>query len=436
MPHMTKHPDILVVGAGYVGLATAVFLADKGYPTTVVEKNCEIVEALRRKRLHFHEPTLARTLKKVVGNGFLTIIQPEPEPYQKADLIFIAIDSANRRTWQMRLEPFEQMAGWIGGVKRRVPPTVVLKSTNVLGFTQHVRDLLDNTPHGKEAKLLVSPEFLREGLALEDTVHPSRVVIGALEKGDAAPLVKIYRSAYPETVPIVQTDWKSAELIKLAANTYLAYRLAFIHEIAEFARLEGLELAPIRQGIGLDPRIGLGYFTPGLGFGGSCLPKDCMLINSNEFKGSFEFESAHTATAVNNRLLKNLIELLDSKLGGLKGKRVAILGAAFKPDVDDTRDSRAVRLAELLLKEKVQVSVFDPHLHGRDIIPETELPLAPTIETALKGAHAVIIGAAHKKFLSLKPQQIGGLVVHRLVFDYFGLLDPKKWRAAGFEIVR
>ena len=161
-----------------------------------------------------------------------------------------------------------------------------------------------------------------------------------------------------------------------------------------------------------------------------------MLINSNEFKGTFEFESAHTATAVNNRLLKNLIELLGCKLGNLKGKRVAILGAAFKPDVDDTRDSRAVRLAELLLKDKVLVSVYDPHLEGREVIPETDIPLAPDLESALKGAHAVIIGTAHKKFASLRPQQVAGLVVHRLVFDYFGILNREKWRAGGFEVVR
>lgn len=432
---MTPSPNILVVGAGYVGLATAVFLADNGFPTTVVEKNCPLVEQLRRGRLHFREQFLAERLRQVVSERTLSVGMPDKSLYQQADLIFIAIDSANRKTWQMRKNTFAEIAGWIGEIKRKAVPTVILKSTNVIGFAGEFRALLDATPHGKAVKLVVNPEFLREGNALEDTARPFRVVIGSRQKRDAARLVMLYREVYGKGVPIVHTDWKSAELIKLASNVYLAYRLSFIHEIADFARQEELDLESIRKGIGLDERIGLDYFDPGLGFGGSCLPKDCLLINSKESGNGFTFESAELAMRVNDRVLENLITLLRKKIGSLQGKKITVLGAAFKPDVDDTRDSRAVKLVQLLRAKRAKVAVYDPFLAGIETIPETEILLHPTIETALKGASAVVIGTGHKKFALLRPKEVGALVENKLVVDYFGILNRGGWNEAGFEVV-
>ena len=432
---MKARPRILVVGAGYVGLATAVFLAAKGHTVTVSEKRPETVDLLRRGRLHFREAELARRLKDTVASKRLTVDVPEPEIYRQADIIYIAIDSADRNTWRMRLEPFEEMAGWIGAVPRKTPPTVVLKSTNRLGFADEFRALLDDTPHGKKAKLLVNPEFLREGFAFEDTAKPWRIVVGSQNRKDAARLLMVYRTIYPKSVEIVHTDYRSAELIKLAANVYLAYRLSYIHEIADFSRREGLDIEAIRRGIGLDPRIGLDYFNPGLGFGGSCLPKDCMLINSEETDKPFTFESALAAMTINDRLLTNLVELLKDRLGSLQGKKIAILGAAFKPDVDDTRNSRAVELAKLLKRRRAKVAVFDPYLAGRAVIPETKIELVPDLNTALKGASAVVIGAAHRRFAMIKPKQTAGLVKRKLVIDYFRILNRKGWQDAGFELV-
>ncbi|HOD66994.1 MAG TPA: nucleotide sugar dehydrogenase [candidate division Zixibacteria bacterium] len=432
---MTPRPNILVVGAGYVGLATAVFLADKGFPTTVVEKNSALVETLRRGRLHFRERLLAERLREVIGERTLMVAEPEKALYQRADLIFIAIDSANRKTWQMRTATFAEIAAWIGEVRRKTAPTVVLKSTNVLGFAGEFRRLLDAAPFGKAVKLVVNPEFLREGNALEDTARPFRIVIGSREKRDAARLAMLYRQVYRTGVPIVHTDWTSAELIKLASNVYLAYRLAFIHEIADFARREGLDLEAIRMGIGLDQRIGLDYFTPGLGFGGSCLPKDCLLINSRETGNGFTFQSAQTAMAVNEGVLENLVKMLAEKLGGLAGKKIALLGAAFKPDVDDTRDSHAVRLAELLKAKRAKVAIYEPYLAGRDRIPETEFALEKDVAAALDGAAAVIIGTAHKRLAMLRPREVAALVANKLVIDYFRVLNRGGWREAGFEVI-
>ncbi|MEA2030259.1 MAG: nucleotide sugar dehydrogenase [candidate division Zixibacteria bacterium] len=432
---MASKMDILVVGAGYVGLATAVYLATKGFKVTIVEKNHATVDTLNKGKLHFHEPELARKLNRAVNAGNLRTVLPSKNIYQKAKLIFIAIDSVDMVDWKMRLSVFEHIANLIGETKHRTPPTVVLKSTNIVGFADNFRRLLDKTEYGTGIRLVVNPEFLREGLAYEDTAKPWRIIIGSKRKQDATRLLNVYRQIYPKNIPIVQTDLKSAELIKLASNVYLAYRLAFIHEIADFARTEKLDLDSIKRGISMDNRIGTDYFTPGLGFGGSCLPKDCRLINSTESDSDFTFETALTALSINDRLLEHLVVDLKYRLGSLRGKKIAIFGAAFKPEIDDTRGSQAVKLTTHLRRARARVSIYEPFLKQTEKIIRDNIPLVNHPDDALKGASVLIIGSAHSQFRKLKPTYIATLMKKRLVLDYFGILNRKTWEKAGFEIV-
>jgi UDPglucose 6-dehydrogenase len=432
---MVTHSSIVVVGAGYVGLATAVFLAEHGYPVTVLEKNPHVIETLQHGRLHFREALLEKKLKRLMGKKKLLLSAPAEEMYRKSQLIFIAIDSVDPATGKMRLAAFEKIAKWIGEAKRKSPATVVLKSTNVIGFAERLQGLLNKTAHGRRVHLVVNPEFLREGYAYEDTACPWRIVIGIAKRSAADDLLKVYRTTYDESVPVIMTDWKSAELIKLASNVYLSHRLAFIHEIADFARMEDLDINAVRQGIGLDSRIGFDYFTPGLGFGGSCLPKDCRLINSPELEASFEFKTALTALEINERVLDLLVERLRSKLGSLKGKKIAILGAAFKPDVDDIRSSQAVKLGVKLKKRGAKIVFFDPYLPETGELIKENLTLASSLKTALHDASAVIIGTPHKQFRSLKPARVAELVVDKCLCDYFCLLDRAIWMKEGFEFI-
>ncbi len=432
---MTSRPSILIVGAGYVGLATGVFLADNGHSVRVIEKNPYTVESLGRGRLHFHEPLLQKKLRQVLKKKMLKLSHPAKELYQDAQFVFVAIDSANPATGKMRMADFERIARWIGDAKAKSPPTVVLKSTNVIGFAEKFQALLNETAYGSRVHLAVNPEFLREGFAYEDTAHPWRIIIGVSRKKAASHLLRLYRSVYRRSTPTVVTDWKSAELIKLASNVYLSHRLAFIHEVADFARREDLDIETVRQGIGLDPRIGLDYFIPGLGFGGSCLPKDCYLINSHEAAGRFQFKTAGTALEINERILDTLVERLGRKLGRLKGKKIAILGAAFKPGVDDTRGSQAVQLAVKLRRRGATVALFEPHLRQTEKLAEGNFPLASSLEAALKGASAVVVGTAHEQFRSIKPQYIAELVKGRLVCDYFGIMNRTQWEKKGFEFI-
>jgi UDPglucose 6-dehydrogenase len=432
---MTSRPSILVVGAGYVGLAAAVFLANEGYSVSVIEKNPYTVESLNCGRLHFRELLLQKKLRQVLKRGKMQLRHPVKELYQNSQFIFIAIDSADPVTGKMRLANFERMAHWIGDAKTKSPPTVVLRSTNIIGFAEKFQGLLNKTAYGSRVRLIVNPEFLREGFAYEDTAHPWRIIIGVNEKKAAAPLLKLYGSVYSRSIPTVVTNWKSAELIKLASNVYLSHRLAFIHEIADFTRNEDLDIEAVRQGIGLDPRIGLHYFEPGLGFGGSCLPKDCYLINSNEGTTNFQFKTACTALEINGRILDRLIERLRNKLGRLKGKKIVIIGAAFKPEVDDTRGSQAVKLALKLKRRGAKIAFFEPYLKHADKLAEGSFPLMDNLEAALHGASAVIIGTAHKRFKSVEPKHAAKLVKRRLVSDYFGILNRTRWEKKGFVFI-
>lgn len=414
-----------------MGLASAVFLASKGYNVTVADKNKETVSQLKKGKLHFREALLANKLKAVIRSKKLTVSLPEKELYQQADIIFIAIDSADQLSWKMKLGSFSKIAQWVGEIKHRKPPLIILKSTNIIGFSEQFRKLLDKTPYGKDIKLIVNPEFLREGYAFEDTAKPWRIIIGADNKKDTKPLLDIYKKVYPPKIPVINTDCKSAELIKLASNVYLAHRLAFIHEMADFARMERLDIEPIRKGIGLDKRIGLVYFKPGLGFGGSCLPKDCILINSSESKHHFTFESAVSAMTVNEKIIKYLCENIKKVIGTLKGKKITILGAAFKADIDDTRGSRAVKLALTLQKIGAKVVVYDPYLKSVD----GKLLIEPELEKALENSSIIIIGTPHKRFNSLKPNMFSKKVKLKLIVDYYGILNKSKWEKHGFRFI-
>jgi len=432
---MKSKERILVVGAGFVGLATATFLAERMGAVAVAEKNQFTVESLGRGKLHFHEPELGRRFARAMSSGRLSVSLPNKELYRQATIIIIAIDSVDVSNWKMRLETFRRMVRWIGDEKRRAKTTVVLKSTNILGFADYFRGLLDDTAYGKSVGLAVNPEFLREGYAYEDTARPFRIVVGSDDPAVRKRLSSFYKSVYGSRIPMVSPDARSAELIKLASNLYLSHRLAFVHEIASYARRTGLDAAPILNGLSLDSRIGGDYFKPGLGFGGSCLPKDCNLINAQELGNKFHFLTAETALAINERVLDEIIDLLKSRLGSLRGRKIAILGAAFKAETDDTRGSRAVMLARKLRRRGVRISIYEPYLEKADSIVDARLPLESSISDCLRAAHAIVIGTPHRSFRSLKPAVAASLVKRKLVCDPFALLVRSSWEKHGFRFI-
>ncbi|MEA3297883.1 MAG: nucleotide sugar dehydrogenase [candidate division Zixibacteria bacterium] len=427
---------MLIVGGGYVGLATATFLANRGHRVTVAEKNRYTVESLGCGQLHFHEPSLTVKFRQALKTRRIRVVPPSRQLYQSADIIFVAIDSVNQTTGRMNISAFEKISEWIGGIKRKRVALVILKSTNVLGFAQFFRNMLDDTLYGATVRLAVNPEFLREGFAYDDTEKPNRIVIGVPDTATRRQMVRLYRPLYKHHVPMITTDWKSAELIKLASNLYLSHRLAFVNEIAEYARREKLDVATVTRSIGLDPRIGLEYFEPGLGFGGSCLPKDCDLINSRELGSQYRFQTADTALDINDFVIDGVISGLRVALGDrLKGKKIAVLGAAFKPETDDTRGSQAVRLAIKLKRRGASVLVYDPFLKGASGIVGSTVSLEHNLQLTIQNASAIVIGTAHRRFRTLKAKTASRLVKKRLVADRFRILNRDIWEKEGFRFV-
>ncbi len=432
---MKNRKRILVVGGGFVGLATASFLAKRGFSITVAEKNSHTVESLKSGELHFHEPTLKEHFKRCVANGTLLVQRPARALYEEAEMILVAIDSVDVTDWSMREGAFGQMAEYIGGTKRSRPAMVILKSTNVFGFSNMFRKLLDATPYGREVELAVNPEFLREGLAYEDTARPWRVVVGSDNPRTAKKLGRFYSEIYGRQVPVITTGAKAAELIKLSSNLYLSHRLAFVHEVAACARQEKLDVAAILQATGLDPRIGNQYFEPGLGFGGSCLPKDCHLVNSRQMGNRFRFRTAETALQVNDDYLNHVVDDIKTALGTLKGRKIALLGAAFKQETDDTRGSRAVELARRLRRRGARVDIYEPYLKGVSHIVDGNLPLVDKLEECLHGAHVIVVGSPHARFRKVSPKLTSSIVNRKLVCDCFRLLNRSAWEKQGFRFI-
>ncbi|MDH4158452.1 MAG: nucleotide sugar dehydrogenase, partial [candidate division Zixibacteria bacterium] len=367
--------------------------------------------------------------------GKLIIEKPAREFYQAAEYVFVAIDSADRQTWRMNLRPFRQIARWLGSEKPRRRRIVVMKSTNILGSAEKFDQLLKKTPYGEYIDVAVSPEFLREGHAWEDTADPWRIVVGAESKQAVAKLARLYRSVYRKSIPIITDGWKTAELIKLASNLYLAHRLAYINEVAEFARMEGMDVDLVKSGISRDPRIGGGYFEPGLGFAGACLPKDCRFINVSYNKKHFKFHTAETALKINELVVDGVVGRIRKRLGGLRGKKVALLGTAFKPETDDTRESQALKLAARLRRMGAKVAAYDPLVRPVEGKAGGKLDYAETAEDAVRGASIVVIGTAHDSFRKLRPASLKRLMKQPVVCDNFRILRRAGWEKQGFEFV-
>jgi len=231
------------------------------------------------------------------------------------------------------------------------------------------------------------------------------------------------------------TGAKAAELIKLSSNLYLSHRLAFVHEVAAYARKDGLDIDSILHAVSLDPRIGSQYFEPGLGFGGSCLPKDCHLVNSLQMGNRFRFRTAETALLVNDDFLNQVVEDIKAALGSVKGRKIALLGAAFKQETDDTRGSRAVELARRLRRRGARVGIFEPYLREVSRIVDGNLPLTGELNECLRGAHVIVVGSPHARFRRIQPKRAASLVRLKLVCDCFRLLNRSAWEKRGFRFI-
>ena len=351
---------ISVVGTGYVGLTTAVGFASKGHYVTSLDVDKAKVEYLRAGKCPIYEPGLSELLNQVMREGRFRA-ESDTACLSESDLIFICVGTPSKEDGSIDLTQLRQASEDIARNLGGEYPVIVVKSTVVPGTTESVViptvERVSGRKAGRGFGICVNPEFLREGKALEDFFHPDRVVIGQLTSREGDLLEGLYRDF---GCPILRTNLRTAEMIKYASNAFLAARISLINEIGNLCKLLGIDTREVARGIGLDKRIGPHFISSGIGFGGSCFPKDVKALIARGREMGYEMKILKAVLEVNENQPLHLIPLLEKHLGRLEGKRIGVLGLAFKPDTDDVREAPSLKIVSHLLKIGAKVRAYDP----------------------------------------------------------------------------
>jgi len=348
------------VGTGYVGLTTAVGFASKGHHVTSLDIDQKKVESLRAGKCPIYEPGLSELMNQVMREGKFRA-ESDPACLSESDLIFICVGTPSKEDGSIDLTQLrrasEDIARNLGGKY----PIIAVKSTVIPGTTESVViptvERVSGRKAGRGFGVCVNPEFLREGKALEDFFHPDRVVIGQLTSREGDLLEGLYRDF---GCPILRTNLRTAEMIKYASNAFLAARISLINEIGNLCKLLGIDTREVARGMGLDKRIGPHFLSSGIGFGGSCFPKDVKALIARGREMGYEMKILRAVLEVNESQPLRLLPLLEKHLGRLEGKRIGVLGLAFKPDTDDVREAPSLKIVSHLLKMGAKVRVYDP----------------------------------------------------------------------------
>ena len=415
-----EREPIGVVGVGWVGLVTAACFAELGHRVIARDILPEKVEALSRGETTIHEPGLGELLKKNAER--LTFTTDMGELLAGARLLFVCVDTPPTVSGDADLSRVRAVVEELGSGDH----VLVMKSTVPAGTGQSIRRDLPGVPY------VSCPEFLKEGSAVADFLHPDRVVIGA-DPGDEAAGDAVARLYEPLGGEIVRTDVASAEMIKLASNAFLATKISFVNEIANVCEEVGADVGEVARGMGLDQRIGPAFLRAGIGYGGSCFPKDLKALKQLAGNTGYHFQLLTAVIEVNELQKRRVVNKLQHRLGSLAGRRVALLGLAFKPDTDDMREASSLVLAARLQGEGAGVSAYDP------VAAEAAKSLLDGVEfcesamDALDGADAAVLVTEWPEFAELDWAAAAGRMARPLLIDGRNFLDPSLLRGAGFE---
>ena len=427
--------NICVVGSGYVGLVTGACLADFGIHVVGVDIDEAKVRALSTGEVPIYEPGLRTLVRKNMEEGRLRFATDLGSAIEEAQAVFIAVGTPPRSDGSADLtfirEVASSIAQHLNGYK-----VIVTKSTVPIGTGQMIEDIVRQGAGGKHRFAVVSnPEFLREGSAIDDFMHPDRVVIGTRDQQAAELMLDVYSPLAAADVPFIITDVETAELIKYASNGFLATKISFINEVAQICEAWGANVEVVAKGMGLDSRIAPKFLSAGPGFGGSCFPKDTRAAAQIARDQGLRFRIIEAVLEVNEVTQKRMIDKITRTLGGVAGRTVAVLGLSFKPDTDDIRESPALPIVQGLLDGGATVRAFDPEAM------ESCRPLFPAVTfcenayEAAKGADALVIVTEWNQFRKLELDQLHQLLRQPLVVDLRNLYEPEKMAAAGFRYV-
>ncbi|BBN97841.1 UDP-glucose dehydrogenase family protein [Sporolactobacillus terrae] len=422
---------IAVIGTGYVGLVTGVALSEIGHVVTCIDVDPSKVEKLSKGIPTIYEPGLEELIKKNISSGNLHFTSEHQNGLPDADVVYIAVGTPQRADGAANLDYVEQAALDIAAnIKQDI--IVVIKSTVPVGTNFHIKELINkNTNNGVHVKIASNPEFLREGSAVKDTFHGDRIVIGTEDEESAEVLAQINE---PFDTPIVKTDISSAEMIKYSSNAFLATKISFINEIANLCESMGANVEEVAKGMGLDHRIGPDFLKAGIGYGGSCFPKDTNALVQLAGNANHEFNLLKSVIKVNNNQQVLLLDKILNRFGNIQGKRVAVLGLAFKPNTDDLRESPALVMVPKLLDLGANVVAYDPiAVDNAKKQLGTEISYTENLDEALMDADFAVIITDWPEVKNADLSIYSRLMKEPIVFDGRNCYDLNQVKNATIE---
>ncbi len=418
---MATSSRIAVFGAGYVGLVTGACLANLGHSVVVRDILPARVESLRRGEVPIYEPGLAELIARNAER--LSFTTDVAEAIDGAEFVYVAVGTPPTYSGDADLSAVWTVIDELPAIDRRC--VVVMKSTVPVGTGTRIRHRLDERGLS-QVGYVSNPEFTAEGTAVRDFLQPDRIVVGSFTTHDGDAVAALHDGIEG---PIVRCDVASAEMIKLAANAALMTRISFINEIANVCEATGADVVRVAEGIGLDRRIGPSFLRAGIGFGGSCFPKDSLALKQLAANSGYHFQLLNAVIEVNELQKRRVIGKLHSHLGSLRGRSVALLGLAFKPNTDDMREAPSLVLAGRLLAEGADVRAWDPIADGSEL---HGVRIAETVEAAAAGADAVVIVTEWPQLAEVDWTAVGATMRNRVLIDGRNMLDLAALRAAGF----
>src|SRR5688500_15551064 len=423
--------NICVIGTGYVGLVTGAVFADLGNDVVCVDNVPEKIESLLAGQMPIYEPGLEEMVARNLADARLSFTTDLPDAVRRSVIVFITVGTPSGDDGRADLSAVESVAREIGLAMERYT-VIVNKSTVPVGTGEFVRDVIErHQPRPVPFDVVSNPEFLREGSAIEDTLRPDRIVIGAPTQQVAMSLLELYA---PLERPMIITDVPSAEMIKYASNAFLSTKISFINAIANICEVAGADVTQVMKGMGLDARIGAAFLSAGLGYGGSCFPKDTDSLVHTASTLGYDFALLKAVVDINRERASHFVDLMAKALNPLAGRSIAVLGLAFKPNTDDMREAKSGEVIELLLQLGATVRAFDPvAMPAASRLLPANVTYCESPYEAATGVDAVALVTEWNEFKFLNLERLRAVMRRPLIFDGRNLWEPERMRRLGFE---